>query len=118
MKLKHALIIAALLAPGILCIGGCASLGLAQPQTLDQKIAYAYGGLTTALQGIATATNKGQLTSAQATQANNAAMNVKTILDTARSLENSDATTAQKDLDLATAALSSIQNTLTSAGAK
>ena len=113
--MKNFLAALALLSTGIV---GCASLGLATPQTLDQKIAYAYSGLTTALQGIATATNKGQLTAAQATQANNAALNVKTILDTARGLENTDATTAQKDLDLATAALSSLQNTLTNAGVK
>jgi hypothetical protein len=111
--MKNFIAAIALLSTGIV---GCSSLGLAQPQNLDQGIAYAYGGLTTALQGIATATNAGQLTAAQATNANAMALNVKNVLDTARSLEVSNATAAANDLTLATSALTSLQSYLKTSG--
>lgn len=111
--MKNFLAVLALLSTGIV---GCASLGLAPAQNLDQKIAYAYAGLTTALQGIATATQAGQLTAAQATNANNMSLNVKAVLDTARALETSNATAAANDLALATAALTDVNNYLKSAG--
>lgn len=97
---------------------GCSSLGLATPQTLDQKLGYGYAGVTTALNTIATATQAGQLTSAQATNANALALQVKGVLDTARSLESTNATGAQNDLTLALSSLTAVQQYLTSAGVK
>ncbi len=103
----------------VVCVlGACASLGLSTPQTLDQKLAYGYAGVTTALNTITTATAAGQLTSAQAINANNMTLNVKTILDTARSLETTNATSSQNDLTLALSALSAVQTYLTSSGVK
>lgn len=102
----------------VLMLGACASLGLAQPQTLDQKLAYGYAGVTTALNTITTATTAGQLTSAQATEANNLALQVKAILDNARALEGNDATAAQNDLTLALSSLTAVQQFLTAAGVK
>lgn len=109
------LIVLALLLPAFT---GCTTLGLAPAQTLDQKIAYAYGGVTGVLQSIATATTAGTLTSSQANAANNMALQVKTVLDTARSLETTNATSAANDLALATAALTAVQSFLTSNGVK
>jgi hypothetical protein len=94
---------------------GC---GLAPAKTLDEQIAYGYGGVTAALNTIATATTAGQLTSAQATNANNLALQVKTILDTARSLEITNTTGAQNDLTLALNSLTAVQKYLTTAGVK
>jgi hypothetical protein len=102
----------------MLVLGACTSLGLSSPQTLDQKLAYGYAGVTTALNTIATATTAGQLTSAQAINANTMTLNVKTILDTARGLETTNATSAQNDLTLALSSLTAVQQYLTSAGVK
>ncbi len=107
-----------ILAAVILMLSACSSLGLAPAQSLDAKLAYGYAGVTAALNTIATATNAGQLTSAQATNANNLALQAKSILDTARALETTNATSAQNDLTLALSSLTAIQQYLTSAGVK
>jgi hypothetical protein len=108
-----------LLPTAFLCVlVGCKTLGLATPQTLDQKLAYGYAGVTTALNTIATATTAGQLTSVQATNANGLALQVKLVLDAARSLETSNATAAQNDLTLALSSLTAVQTYLTNAGVK
>jgi len=103
-----------------LCVllAGCAQLGLVKPQTTDQKLAYAYGGIISAQQSIAQATTAGLLTSAQATNANNMTLAAKATLDTARSLETTNATGAANDLQLATTAITALQAYLTSAGVK
>jgi putative exporter of polyketide antibiotics len=106
------------LVPLLCALGACSSLGLATPQTLDQKLAYGYSGVATALNTIATATIAGQLTSAQATNANGMVLQVKGILDTARALETSNAPSAQNDLTLALSSLASVQQYLTAAGVK
>lgn len=112
---KHAFVIAAFIA---ITLQACTSLGLIPAQTLDQKLAYGYAGVTTALNTIATATTAGQLTSAQATHANDLVLQVKSILDDARGLESNNATVAQNDLTLALSSLTAVQTYLTSAGVK
>lgn len=112
--MKEALI----LATAICLLGACSSLGLTPPQTLDEKLAYGYAGVTTALNTIATATTAGQLTSIQATEANGLALQVKQILDNARALEGNNATAAQNDLTLALSSLTAVQQYLTAAGVK
>lgn len=107
-----------ILAAVVLLLGACSSLGLAPAQSLEAKLAYGYAGVTAALNTIATATTAGQLTSTQATNANNLALQAKSILDTARSLETTNATSAQNDLTLALSSLTAIQQYLTSAGVK
>lgn len=107
-----------ILAGVVLLLGACTSLGLAPAQTLDQKLAYGYAGVTTALNTIASATNAGQLSSLQATNANTMTLTVKSILDDARAAEVSNATTAQNDLALALSSLTAVQQYLTAAGVK
>lgn len=102
----------------LLALVGCAQLGLAPATTLDQNLAYAYAGVTTALNTIATATAAGQLSSAKATQANTMVLAVKSTLDLARADETSNATSAQNDLTLATQALTAVQTFLTASGVK
>jgi hypothetical protein len=102
----------------VFLLAGCAALGLSTPQNLDQGLAYGYAGVTTALNTIAAATSTGQLTSAQATSANSMVLSVKATLDTAKSLETSNATTAQNDLTLAMTALTAVQTYLTANGVK
>lgn len=97
---------------------GCSSLGLTPPQNLDQQLAYAYSGVTAALQSIATATTNGQMSSANAEKANAMVLQVRATLDAARAIEATDGTSAQKDLQLATASLTAVQQFLTQNGVK
>ena len=101
-----------------LSMQGCQSLGLATPQTLDQRIAYSYAGVTTALNTVTTALQSGQLTSTQATNANSLILNVKSVLDTAKGEETADPTAAEKELALGVAAMTAVQNYLAAAGVK
>lgn len=101
-----------------LLLGGCTALGLAPAQTLDQKIEYGYAGVDGVLKAIPPAMAAGSLTSATAAHANELALNVKSILDTARTAESTNATSAQNDLNLATAALTAVQQYLTANGVK
>jgi hypothetical protein len=102
----------------VLLLGGCASLGLAPATTLDQKIEYGYAGVTAVLQSIPGAIQSGTLSSATATKANTMALQVKTLLDSARAAETSNSTGALNDLNLATAALTAVQAYLTASGVK
>jgi hypothetical protein len=102
----------------MLTLGACASLGLAPAQTLDQKIEYGYAGVTAVLQSIPPAITSGVLSSATATKANTMALQVKTLLDSARAAETTNATGALNDLNLATAALTAVQSYLTANGVK
>jgi uncharacterized protein YceK len=96
---------------------GCTALGLAPAQTTDQKIAYAYAGVTGVLNTIAQATDAGALTSVKAQQANQLAVQVKTTLDAARLASGAgDSSTALQDLNMATAALTAVQQYLTANG--
>lgn len=107
-----------LVTPLLLLLGGCATLGLTPAQNLDQKIGYAYGGVTAALQTIAQATTAGTLTSTKATNANNMVLNIKSILDTAKASETTNASSAATDLQLATTALAAVQAYFTANGVK
>ncbi len=99
-------------------IAGCAALGLAPAQTLDQKIEYGYAGVDAVLKSIPSAVTAGTLSSATATKANSMALEVKTLLDSARSAETINASAALNDLNLATAALTAVQQYLTANGVK
>jgi hypothetical protein len=99
-------------------LASCAALGLAPAQTLDQKLAYAYGVETGLLNSIATAVTAGTITSQTGSKANTLVLNVKTFLDDARALEATNATGAAADLALATTALTAVQTFLTANGVK
>jgi hypothetical protein len=102
-----------------LLLAGCSSLGLTPPKTLDQQLAYAYGGVTGVLQALPGARQAGTLSYAQESSVNQMALSVRALLDSARIAEASGNTTgAQKDLALATAALTAVQQYLTQHGVK
>lgn len=103
---------------GLLVVAGCAQLGLAPAQTLDQKLAYAYGVETGLLNTIATATTAGTLSSTTASKANTLVLTAKSVLDGARAVETSNPTGAATDLALATSALTAVQTYLTANGVK
>lgn len=111
-KLFLSLVVGALLT-------GCSSFGFAPAQTTDQRIAYAYAGVTGVLNTIAQATDQGALTSQKASQANQLALQVRGTLDAARVASSAgDANTALQDLNMATAALAAVQQYLTANGVK
>lgn len=108
----------AFLVAGVL-LTGCSTFGLAPAKSTDQRIAYAYGGVTGVLNTIAQATDQGTLSSAKAAQANAIALQAKATLDAARAAQGSgDSNTALQDLNMATAALAAVQQFLNTNGVK
>lgn len=101
-----------------LLLAGCQSLGLAPATTLDQKIVYGYAGVDAVLKSIPGAVAAGTLSSTTAAKANAMALQVKTLLDAARSAETANPSAALNDLNLATAALTAVQQYLTANGVK
>lgn len=100
-----------------LLLVGCATLGLAPAQTLNQKIAYAYGTHTAVLQATTGAVAAGKLSSADATQVLKLADDSRVLLDAATSLEASgDTAGATSKLALATTALTALQTFLNAHG--
>jgi len=102
----------------VLLLVGCAALGLAPAQTLNQKIAYAYGTHTAVLQATTTSLSAGKISSADATQVLKLADDSKVLLDAATALSVSgDTTGANNKLTLAVSALTALQAYLSAHGA-
>lgn len=88
----------------------CAQLGLTPPQSLDEKIAYAYGTHTAVLKTAAVAVNAKTMTSAEGEQVIKLADDSKVVLDAARAASKAgDSTTANSKLILATTILTQLQ---------
>lgn len=102
----------------LLLLVACSELGLTTPQTTDQKLAYAEGTVTGILQSIPAAVAAGTLSSTKATTVNNMAVAVHQTIQVARAEETSNPSQAIVDLNLATAALTAVQNWLTANGVK
>lgn len=101
----------------VLFLVGCASLGLAPAQTLNQKIAYAYGTHKAVLEATTASVAAGKISSTDATQVLKLADDSGVLLDAATSLAASgDTTGAANKLALATAALTALQTFLNSHG--
>lgn len=99
----------------LMLLAGCAQLGLESAQTLNQKIAYAYGTHTAVLQAATAGVTAGSLKSADAQQVLQMADQAKVILDGATSLAAAgDTTGATNKLALAAAALTALQTYLNS----
>jgi hypothetical protein len=103
------LIVLALLLPGFV---GCASLGLATPSSFDEKLANAYGVHTAVVSATATALSAGTITSAEASQVQTQERSARAMLDTAKSIEQTNPTGASNDLTLAVTALTALQTYL------
>lgn len=93
-------------------LAGCASMGLAPATTTQDQIAYAYSGVNAALNTLASATQEGLLSSAEATQVNSAILSVKAGLDAAESAAGSGSPNAASLLLAATQALTGISTYL------
>lgn len=110
------LVIVAVIGMALGVLASCAALGLATPQTLDQKIEYGYAGVDAVLKAIPPGLAAGSLGVTSATAANTMALNVKGILDGARLIEATNPAGAQQDLALATQTLTAVQRYLTQHG--
>lgn len=94
----------------LLLITGCAQLGLTQPQTFEEKLAYAYGTHTAVLQSAAAGVNGKTLSSADGSQVLKLADESRSILDAARIANKAgDINTANGKLLLATSILTQLQ---------
>lgn len=91
---------------------GCSALGLAPATTFDTRLANAYGVYTAVNQATTTAHDNGALSDADALAVQGLQKNSRTLLDTARSLEQSNPTGAQNNLTLALSALTAVQSYL------
>ena len=101
----------------LLLLTACASLGLAPAQTLNQKIAYAYGTHTAVLQATTASVSAGKLSSTDASQVLKLADASRTLLDAATSLAaTGDTVGANNKLALATTALTALQTFLNAHG--
>lgn len=101
--------------PLLLLLSACASLGVATPQTFNQKLALAYGLHTAVLQATTTAVTNGTLSSDNAAKVLAKADDARTVLDTAQSAYAAgDAAGADSKLAIATVALTAIQAYLSS----
>ena len=100
-----------------LLLAGCASLGLQSPETLNQKLAYAYSQVTAARQGATSALNAGQMNVDDAKHVQAMADEARKGLDLAKTYAasgNTQAATTQ--LQLEQGALLALQTYLASKG--
>jgi len=92
---------------------GCASLGLVTPQTLDERLSYAYDQHTAALQTITSTTNLRLINSRDAVSMLALADNARLLLDAARGAQRGgDVESAEGRLILATNVLRELQTYL------
>lgn len=113
MKLKP------LVLPLLLILAACGSLGLVTAQSLDERLSYAYGQHTGALQTIATATDLGELHSSEAKAVLAITDNARLILDSAKLAAGAgDVSTAEGRVVLATNVLREVNTYLRQRGVK
>jgi hypothetical protein len=96
----------------LIVVAGCANLGLVQPQSFDQQIAYAFGVHTAVLETASAEVSAKSLSVADGNQVLRLADQSRTLLDSAKELETNDLATAQGKLTLATTILTQLQNYL------
>lgn len=107
-------LLAFVLGLSITLAAACSFLGLATPQGFDQQLAEAYGVHTAVASATATAVSTGAISSAEATTVQAQVVSVRALLDTAKSLEQTNPAGANQDLVLATAGLTALQSYLNS----
>ena len=101
----------------LILLAGCAQLGLAPAQTLDEKLAYAYGTHTAVQRAAASALTARDISSADAEQVLKLADESRALLDGARAAAKiGDTSTADGKLLLATSILAQLQTYLRSKG--
>ncbi len=95
---------------------GCAALGLAPAQSIDERLAYAYGAHTAVLQATAAARDAGKLSPADVHHVTESADQVRTLLDAARRVQTANPQGAADRLKLAVSLLTELQTWLRGKG--
>lgn len=99
-----------------LMLAGCAALGLQPAQSLDERLAYAYGTYTAVLQATASAQAAGSVSAVDVGHVRVIADQVRALLDGARAVETTNPAGASNQLQLATRILAELQTYLRSKG--
>ena len=92
-----------------LCLTACSALGLSSPTSFDQRLASAYGIHTAVVQATTTALQNNSISVADATTVQGMEKNARTLLDSAKAIEQTDPQGAQTNLTLALSALTALQ---------
>jgi len=97
-----------------LCVllAGCSSLGLATPQTFNQKLAVGYGAATAILTTTDTLLNQGKISSKVAQNIASQDQNLKAALDISAQVEATNATDGGNQLTAALTALNALSSYL------
>lgn len=96
----------------LVMLSACGALELTSPKGFDQQLAAAYGTHTAVTLATTQALQAGLISSAEATSVQTQITTSRAMLDTAKSLEGSNITSAQGDLTLATNVMSAVQTFL------
>jgi len=91
---------------------GCSSLGLATPQTFNQKLAVGYGAATAILTTTDTLLNQGKISSKVAQNIASQDQNLKAALDISAQVEVTNATDGGNQLTAALTALNALSSYL------
>lgn len=103
----------------ILNLTGCESIGLTQPQSVEQRLVYAYSTHTATLEAAATGVATGRLSAADGEQVLRLADESRLLLDGARIAAGAgDTSTAEGRLTLALGVLTQLQTYLNARGVK
>lgn len=100
----------------LLMLTACKSLGLATPQSFDERLANAYGVHTAVVQATATALANGKIAAADAIAVQGMEKDARALLDSAKSVEQTNPSGAQTNLSLALTALTALQTYLNTHG--
>ena len=107
--------VSAVLYVAVAILAACTALGVANPQTFNQKLAYAYGNVTAVRSITLSELQDGMITAKEAQNIQNGADDAKSALDTARlASSNGDLTTAEGKLKTAQTILTALQTFLNS----
>ena len=98
----------------VLAVSGCAQMGLATPQTFDDRLGVAYGTVTAVRDAATTLVNADKITAADAQNVQDQANNARTGLDLAKSFRTTNPDLAQTKMATAIQVLAALQSYLTS----
>ena len=102
----------------LVCLAGCAQLGLAPAETFSEKLAYMEGVNTALREGSTDALNHREITSADMEHVIDINTKAKTLLSAARMFKDTDMATAQAKLTAATLLIGELQAYLRARGVK
>lgn len=100
----------------LLCavLSACASLGVTEPKSLSDRLAYGYGTYTAVVSSAANAVSAGDITKDDGAEVLKLTDQARSILDGARATVDTDPAGASRKAELAIAVLAQAQNYLRS----